>query len=219
MHKWLFLEIFILAIFEMTSCTNNCIEQSENNSNSVTLEIYDEKSSINNELNINTLYEAKRNDGTLILFDDYDTVISLCNDACNEFIEAIKNKNEADFTPYISNSTLIEYLNYRVNNHIYDYNKESKYRLFITEVDFKDDYALIKGNLATYDSSSVNMEGTQYFIIKCIDKRCVISEWYWDGLDSPDVNYRGAFSISNNLDYWDNYSKYNSVMDELGINY
>jgi hypothetical protein len=153
----------------------------------------------------------------LKLFDDYDVVTSLCSDACGEFVRAVKNSDTADFSPYIDNALLQSYMQYRVKNHVYKYSADSKYRYFITEVEFADDYALVEGNLATYSGNSVCMEGNVYFLVKNANGKAVINEWYWDSMDSPDVEYRGDFSINNNLDYWDNPSKYDAIVKQLSL--
>lgn len=57
--------------------------------------------------------------------------------------------SETDFVPYINNENLQTYMQYRVDNHIFSYNKDTVYKLMITEVSFNDDYVLVSGITGT----------------------------------------------------------------------
>lgn len=223
MRKLLILSMIILVIFTLPSCsktTQNTLQQQNNNlCTDTSSEHTDSNTIISKDENINVFkdYAALKSDGTLTLFNDYDAAVSLCNDAFGEFFNSIKDKQEANFSPYIKNPILIKYMQYRVKNHIYGYSENKKYKFFVTKVNFCDEYVLVEGIFATYTNNSMCMEGTTNFIIKNLKGRCVITEWYWDGMESPDVNLRGEFSIDNNIDYWDKNSKYDSVMNQLGI--
>lgn len=162
-------------------------------------------------------YLAQNTDG-LDLFYDYDSVISLCTDASNEFVKAVKDNSNIDFSQYIDNAILQSYMKYKVENHIYSYSANDKSRLFITKVDFHDDYALVEGSLATYLGDSICMEGKSYFLIKNHKGKYTIVEWYQDNMDSLDVKFRGEFTIENNLDFWENSNKYSIVKEKLQLN-
>ena len=106
-------------------------------------------------------------------------------------------------------------MQYRIDNHIYDYDN-SNHRFFIKEVDFNDDYSFIKGILSTYSgNSSRSAEGMTYFLIKNTNGKLSIADWYWDEKDSPDITLRGDFSIENNLTYWEEPEKYTEVLEKI----
>lgn len=54
-----------------------------------------------------------------------------------------------------------------------------------------------------------------YFLLKNINGRLYIADWYWDNMDSPDVELRGEFSCEDNLTYWDEPEKYKSILDKI----
>lgn len=157
-------------------------------------------------------YSAKEDSGFHIIYD-YDSALSLCNDICQEFVRAVRQHNKADFTPYISNENLQAYMQYRVDNYYFGFNEKTVSKLFITEVSFHDDYVLVGGLIGTTDGpDSSSLQGMNYFLIKNADGRLYIADWYWDAMDSPDVELRGEFSEENNLTYWDEPEKYESIM-------
>ena len=160
-------------------------------------------------------YYAKEDKGFNIIYD-YDSVVSICNDICEEFVRAVTEHNKADFSPYINNENLKEYMQYRVDNHIYSYDETSIYKLMITEVKFHDEYVLISGITgAVEEPNSSSLQGINYFLIKNVDGRLYIADWYWDHMDSPDITLRGEFSEKNNLTYWDNPEKYGSILKKI----
>ncbi len=161
-------------------------------------------------------YFAKKDNGFDIIYD-YDAVVSICNDACQEFARAVGENNKSDFTPYINNENFQIYMQYRVDNHIFSYNKDTIYKLMITEVSFNDDYVLVGGITGTREEPDASsLQGMNYFLIKNVNGRLYIADWYWDNMDSPDVEYRGEFSCEDNLTYWDEPEKYNSILDKIG---
>lgn len=206
--------IWLFVMLTLTACSRNTRSLSIQSGNGVkdtsVLLDYNE-SSVENPKE----YLASKNDGSLNFFDDYDSSISLCNDAFDEFIRAIKDDDKADFGLFIDNPLLREYMQYRIDNHIYAYD-DSKHRFYVKELEFYDDYALIKGILSTYSGKdSRSAEGETYFIIKNINGKLSITDWYWDGKDSPDIILRGQFSIENNLNYWDNPEEYTKVLEKI----
>lgn len=205
--------ICISIILALTACSRNTEDSNSQSSEvkelSASLVLDENSNEVSNE------YLASKDDGSLNFFDDYDTSITLCNNAFDEFIRAVKHDDNADFSKFIENSTLREYMQYRIDNHIYGYDC-SNHRFFIMEVDFSDDYALIKGVLSTSSGNhSSSAEGITYFLIKNINGKLSIVDWYWDAKDSPDITFRGEFSIENNLTYWEEPEKYAEVLRKI----
>lgn len=211
-----------IILFGFIVCLTSCSQVNMNSSNSPKTPVAEDVSK-NKEQNTETLdetgikeYSAVKNDGSLDLFGDYDTVLSLCNDACTEFVQAVRQNREADFSRYIDNVHLQEYMQYRVNNHAYSYSYDDSHKLLLEEVKFYDDYAFVNGILAKKSSSdSIALEGNTYFLVKNIDGKASIVDWYWDSEDSPDTLFRGSFSIKNNLTFWDDSEKYSKVLEKI----
>lgn len=161
-------------------------------------------------------YFAKEDNGFNIIYD-YDAAVSICNDACEEFARAVRENDKSDFVPYINNENLQTYMQYRVDNHMFSYNKDTVYKLMITEVSFNDDYVLVSGITGTREEPDASsLQGMNYFLIKNVNGRLYIADWYWDSMDSPDVELRGEFSCEDNLTYWDEPEKYNLILDRIG---
>lgn len=160
-------------------------------------------------------YRANKEHGFNMIYD-YDNVLSVCNEALVTYVQAVKDNDEADFTPYIDNDNLLKYLKYRVENHPYSYTKECTIKPMVTEVKFCDDYVLVTvlaGIMEEPDGFS--LQGNNYFLVENVDGRLCISEWYWDHMDSPDVELRGEFSEENNLRYWELPEKYEPVLNTI----
>lgn len=148
--------------------------------------------------------------------DDYDTVTAICVDACKEFVRAVKT-GEADFSPYISNAALNAYMEYRVQNSIFAYTSQTETNYLITEVAFIDDYAVVKGILATSSDDAKAIDGEIDFLLTNEQGRIVISDWYWNYMDSLDFIYRGEFSPEKNLCYWNDPANYTDFMNALQL--
>lgn len=217
--------VSILVMLSLTACSRNIEEsnnqlgnytkESSNHLNNDTKELSSSLDSDESSKQVYKEYFASNDDGSLNFFDDYDTAILLCNDAFDTFINAVKHDGNADFSTLIESPILREYMQYRVDNHIYGYDN-SNHRFFIMEVDFNDDYVFIKGVLTTYSGdSSSSAEGITYFLIKNINGKLVIVDWYWDVRDSPDITLRDEFSIENNLDYWEEPEKYTELLEKI----
>lgn len=219
LHKKIFTGIILFGLLTcLTSCAKLNMSLNNFQKSPITEDI-----SINNEENteiqkksIIKEYLATKDDGSLDLFDDYDTVLSLCCDACTEFVQAVKQHREADFSQYIDNSRLREYMQYRVDNHVYGYSNSDSHKLLIEEVKFHDDYVFVNGILAKKSApDSKSLEGNTYFLIRNIDGKLSIVDWYWDSEGSPDITFRDGFSIENNLTYWDDSEKYSKIIEKI----
>lgn len=157
---------------------------------------------------------------------DYDAVILLCYNASLEYVRAVKNQDAADFSPYIQNEKLIRYMQYQTENSPIRYEENSSYKFMVTGVEFHDAYAYVRADTGSIchrefiggvEEDAFSMEGTIYFLIKNIEGRLYIADWYWDMLDSPDVEYRGEYSQNNNLDYWEGDAKTKQLFENLGL--
>lgn len=161
----------------------------------------------------NKNYAAKENTDLNIIYD-YEQAVSLCEDACQEFARAVRDGDKADFTPYISNEKLLQYMQYRVENYIFSYNQDTEYKVMITEVKFCNDYVFVSAIQGiTEGTDAFSLQGTNKFLIKNKNGRLIIADWYWDAMDSPDVEFRGEFSEENNLTFWDDATKYKTVLE------
>jgi len=149
-------------------------------------------------------------DEYVTMLADYDNVTALCQDAFGEFFRAVKQGDDADFSPYMDNEALSSYAQYRAKNYMYSYGTMSEYRFLITGVSFHDEYAIVKGVFFTYDPSSGSESGEGYatFIVRNHNSRLVITEWYWPVKSSPDLEYRSDFSPEDNPDYWEDEANY-----------
>lgn len=160
-------------------------------------------------------YKAKNDEG-VDLFSDYDTTTTLCADAMSEFFFAKRDEKAADFSKYIKNKNLINYMNYRLSVFPHSYSIGNDCRFFVTQVDFNNNNVYVNGFFASYASSnSISMEGKTHFIVENAGGSLVISEWYWEGKDSPDPQLRGDFSVENNLGFWEDEAKYEIVLKEI----
>ena len=182
--------------------------------------IDEEKTVVSNANVANVPYSAS-DIQYLSIFSDYDKVIALCNDAFEEFFRAVKQGDNADFSHCIDSDALDLYMQYRVKNHIFGYSMGTRCKFLTTEVVFHDEYALVIGRFFTYNSSidSEASEGMATFVVKNYDGRLVITEWYWPSMHSPDEKYRNNFSVEDNLDYWENESKYSDLLAQLDIEF
>ncbi|MBE5927772.1 MAG: hypothetical protein E7267_00120 [Lachnospiraceae bacterium] len=202
MKKVLFLLLYMSIVFMVSGCQAG--SEKESDSKVITDENNTAKQNSND-------YYAK-GDGFNIIYD-YDVVTALCNDICEEFARAVKSSDKADFESYVINENLQKYLQYRVDNHIFDYTEDSSHKFMITEVDFNDEYVLVSGITGvSYGEESYSLEGINHFLIKNENGRLYIADWYWDAKDSLDVTMRGEFSVENNLTYWDEPGKYEELL-------
>lgn len=157
-------------------------------------------------------YPANEKNSLNIVYD-YDTVISLCNDACQEFARAVKDNDEADFALYIDNENLLKYMQYRVKNYPFSYNEAAIFKPMVTEVRFNDDYVLVNVQTGVIENPGFSMQGINHFLIRNLNGRLYIADWYWDDMDSPDTELRGEFSEEDNLTYWEKPEKYEAVLN------
>lgn len=218
-HNKIFTCIILFGLLIcLTSCSriNTGLNNSQKSPITEDMSINSEENTKNEKESVLREYLAAKDDGSLDLFDDYDIVLSLCNDACTEFVQAVKQHREADFSQYIDNFRLREYMQYRVNNHVYGYSYSDSHKLLIEEIKFYDDYVFVNGILAKRSApDSTSLEGNTYFLVRNIGGKISIVDWYWDSEDSPDVIFRDGFSIENNLTYWDDSEKYSKVLEEI----
>ncbi len=199
--------LFLLAIFSTFFCACKNVEEKNN--------IINKDNKTENVIENEKGYFANDADALNIIYD-YEVVYSICNDACQEFARAVREQNKADFTLYMNNDSLQSYMQYRVENHIFSYNENTEYKLMITEVNFDDDYVLVSGITgAVEEPNSYSLQGMNHFLIKNVDGRFYIVEWYWDAMDSPDVELRGEFSVENNLTFWDEPEKYEPILKKV----
>ena len=220
--KKLILTVLFLSCIFLISCSgeadstaqntdNNLTEQSANNTSDDLTEYSADK--VSNDL---TEYLAGQTDGSMHIVQDYDTVISLCSDAIMEFVRAVADQDNADMNPYIENALLKEYMQYRVEHHNFQYVREDTHRFLIEEIRFQDEYALIKGVLAVYSGvDSYSLDGETSFLVKNLNGRFFIVDWYWDAMDSPDVLWRGVFSADRNLTYWEDDAQCGNIIKKI----
>lgn len=156
---------------------------------------------------------------------DYDEVVTLCYNASLEYVRAVRNQDAADFSPYIQNEKLIRYMQYQTENPPVRYAEDSSYKFMVTGVEFYDAYAYVKADTgAIYRHEYIggvdegaSRDGTFYFLIKNMGGRLYIADWYWDGWPSPDTEYRGEYSQSDNLDYWEDDAKTEQLFEKIGL--
>ncbi len=61
------------------------------------------------------------------------------------------------------------------------------------------------------------MEGVFHFLVTNENGECRISEWYWDGMVSPDTAHRGSFSAETHLGWWEDPTNYEPLFETLQI--
>ena len=210
MKKSIFLLLCISVVFMLSGCQRDSMTDVHEKENDNKINTTD-----NNSVKQKPTEYYAKGDGFNIIYD-YDVVTSLCNDICEEFARSVKENDKADFEPYVINEKLKEYLQYRVDNHIFDYAEDSSHKFMITEVNFNDEYVLVSGITGvSYGEDSYSLEGLNYFLVKKENGRLYIADWYWDAKDSSDVLLRGEFSVEKNLKFWDDPESYSEVMKKL----
>lgn len=131
--------------------------------------------------------------------NDYEHAIALCEDAVEEFIDAVRYQQFYDFTPYIEDEMLISWIEYRAANHIYAYDNYTEYDVVAENVTWHDNYAVFHVGVGADNYS----EGYSYMVVQNLDGVLRITDWYWDDKDSPDETYRGEFDFQFNPTYWE----------------
>lgn len=162
---------------------------------------------------INQRYQV---DNVQLTSEELNVAKQLCVDAYQEYYRAVASKVNGEFEPFIASQPLIKYMQYNVEMALIDYGAGDEVDFTIQESDFTDDYIYIVVNS---EVNSVRSSARQIskFLVKDIDAKLQIVEWYVDDPMSSDVNLRGDFSIQNNLDYWDSPDKYKPIIEWLGI--
>ena len=118
---------------------------------------------------------------------------------CSSFVK------EADYSEYVDNGRLNEYLIKRTQNFQIHFRGSPKITYKITEVSISPDHAIVKGMLtAEYwglDGSQLSQIESQF----CIEKnrgKLVITDWYIPG-DETEEAFRPGYIIEDNIGFWD----------------
>lgn len=178
---------------------------------------------------IESLKKDGKSDETSVFQDtDREKAIQLCADACGEFVRALRDGGEGDFTPYVSNPRLISFLQNKLGRpHSFIYgldgeNAEGTWKFYETTVEpLEQERILYVRGIPQYvpaggSETSLLSAGAIDFLLAKEEGRIVIRDWYWEGKESLDVSFRGEFSKEFHADFWEEPTKYGAIMNEDG---
>lgn len=169
-----------------------------------------------NELQAPPDYISKKIDE--LSLEDSETAYALCMRALTDYYKAIWNGSEIDLGAFIQNENLKRYTETKINYHFDLFNKHNinDYPLEGVvdnqEVDwvvkFTDDNAggYLYVNLPVevkWDDQSGRGEATE-FLVRNVNGKLVIVDWYTGGKDSYDFLVRGENEAVNNPEIWNN---------------
>lgn len=141
---------------------------------------------------------------------DSETAYELCVNALNDYYKAIWNGSVIDLDLYIDNENLKQYTQEKVRSQNYLYgNLDSKVKDIAIddawEVAFTDDadggflYLMIPVHIHKYTGGYG--EGIE-FLVRNVNGKLVIADWYAGGKDSYDFMVRGENLTIDNPDIW-----------------
>ena len=159
---------------------------------------------------------AKQQD-KIVINDDYDTCLKLCQDANNAYISLLKDKEQImDFTDYLSDSNLAEYVQYRAKNYPNGVCAASGSFYLTNYESISNECVFIKGQISIQNGSTVENLGEAAFVLKNENGRIVIEDWYHNDPDSLDVMYRAnEYECIRYVDFWECDEKYGPFMERI----
>lgn len=201
--KKLAIAILVISAVGLIGCSAGNNDDSVNN---VSPKYTDVSSNTLSQSEKDIEYNAISDDGSIERYD-FENAYALCVQAITDYQSARINNNAVDFSKYIANPALIDYIEKSINAP-----KEAHGLLTAFEVNMTalNEHSVQK-NRMYLNIAFGNRKGaavvsrSSEFIVENIDGRLVISEWYSDGKDSFDTCVRGYLDVKNNDVYWDNY--------------
>jgi len=164
-------------------------------------------SNIENELLQSPEYLAK-NEGELSIKDS-ETAYEMCVIALTDYYKAVWNGQDIDLETFIQNLNLIEYMQEKIQSEydVYGHfnNKVKDIKVDAWEVEYIDNmeggYLYLKLPVAIIWSVGSRGEATE-FLIRNLNGKLVIVDWYNGGKDSYDFIVRGENLTIDNPNIW-----------------
>ena len=133
---------------------------------------------------------------------DVEEIFALCSEAVLALQNAADTKTEMDFSRYIENPALIDYMEQQLKATPFPHGTNVIHEIYLCEYNTR-----VHNNYLDPDRELVYVAiscGAE-FLVESTDDRIVIAEWYFYDKDSMDSFCRGKRDIKNEPLYWDNY--------------
>lgn len=140
---------------------------------------------------------------------DYDTVFSLCKNAVKEYTYAQCQLDNFDLDPYIQNENLKNYIKLRLCAEQLTTASATDCFVGLDKIEWNQEQNYVYVRLTTRLKSYTSGESstTCEFIVKNLEGKLKIVDWYCSDATSADTTLRGEFQEINDPNFWNDDEK------------
>ncbi|WP_028560820.1 hypothetical protein [Paenibacillus pinihumi] len=203
--KFAYLFVVLIALFTLSSCTSAVLEE---NNEERPIKNEPAPSTEPNEVQESPEYLAV-NEGELSI-QDSETAYEMCERALSDYYKAVWNGTDIELDTFIANENLKQYTQKKIQSEYDIYaqlNDVKDIKIDDWEVEYTDDvdggFLYLKLPAEIIKTVGAFAEVTE-FLVRNVNGKLVIVDWYTGRKDSYDFMVRGGNQTINNPDIWNN---------------